>query len=85
MVLLVDADLRKPTMHSILNLENEEGLTSLQFEDSLDADEVIQFASASNLYFLPSASLPSNSSKLLISAQMQLLMKRLKWRYDFII
>ena len=84
-VLLVDADLRKPTLHSILNLENEEGLTSLQLEDSLDADEVIQFASTSNLHFLPSASFPSNSSKLLISAQMLLLMKRLKWHYDFIL
>ena len=76
-VLLVDADLSKPTLHTILNLENEEGLTSLQLEDSLDADEVIQFASTSNLHFLPSGPSPSNSSKLL--------MKRLKWRYDFII
>jgi len=41
---------------------------------------VIKFASTSNLHFLPSGPSPSNSSKLLISAQMQLLMKRLKWR-----
>ena len=49
--ILVDADLSKPTLHTILNLDNEEGLTSLLLEDSLDADEVIKFASASNLYF----------------------------------
>lgn len=84
-VLLVDADLRKPTLHSILNLENEEGLTSLLLEETLDADEVIQFDSASNLHFLPTGPLPSNPSELLMSTQMQLLMKRLKWRYDFII
>ena len=84
-VLLVDADLRKPTLHTTLNLENEEGLTSLLLEDSLDADDVIQFASASNLHFSPSGPLPFNPSELLISRQMQLLMKRLKWRYDFIL
>ena len=85
MVLLVDVDLRKPTLHSILNLDNEEGLTSLLLEESLDADSVIQFDSESSLHFLPTGPLPSNPSELLISAQMQLLMKRLKWRYDFII
>ena len=77
MVLLVDTDLRNPTLHTILILENEEGLTSILLEETLSATKVIQFASTSNLFFLPSASLPSNSSKLL--------MKRLKWRYDFII
>ena len=66
MVLLVDADLSKPTLHSILNLENEEGLTSLQLEETLSATKVIQFASTSNLHFLL---YPSNSSKLLISTQ----------------
>ncbi|MRJ46900.1 P-loop NTPase [Aerococcaceae bacterium DSM 109652] len=30
-VLLVDADLRKTTLHTILNLENEEGLTSYYY------------------------------------------------------
>lgn len=79
-VLLVDADLSKPTMHTILILENEEGLTSILLEETLSATKVIQFASTSNLHFLPSGPSPSNSSKLLISAQIQLLIKRLKWR-----
>ena len=65
-VLLVDADLRKPTLHTILILENEEGLTSILLEETLDAVKVIQFASTSNLHFLL---YPSNSSKLLISTQ----------------
>ncbi|MRI80780.1 hypothetical protein GIY11_01880 [Aerococcaceae bacterium DSM 109653] len=73
-------------MHTILILENEEGLISILLEETLDAVKVIQFASTSNLHFLPSGPSPSNPSKLLISTQMQLLlMKRLKWRYDFII
>ena len=81
--LMVDSDLRRPTLHKMLHLTNSRGLTNyLLMQNSLE--EVIQTTSVPTLDFLSSGKLPSSSLGILSSAQMGDLISELKQRYDFV-
>src|SRR5262249_45478514 len=60
-VLLVDGDLRKPSMHVKLGLPNEVGLTNL-LTGSASPPEVIRSSGYRNLAFIASGPLPPNAS-----------------------
>ncbi|MBI3849232.1 MAG: polysaccharide biosynthesis tyrosine autokinase [Verrucomicrobia bacterium] len=82
-VLLVDSDLRRPTLHKILGLSNSAGLTNYLLKQNT-LEEVIQTTSIPTLDFLPSGKLPSSSMGILNSKQMEDLVREVKQRYDFI-
>ena len=63
-VLLVDADLRKPTLHAKLGLKNTNGLSNYLTGSSLPP-EVIQGTDHANLSFMASGPLPPNAAELL--------------------
>lgn len=82
-VLVVDSDLRRPSLHKALKLSNAAGLTNyLLRQNSLE--EVIQTTALATLDFLPSGKLPSSSMGILSSEQMKNLILELKRRYDFV-
>jgi hypothetical protein len=58
-VLLVDSDLRRPSLHKILNVANNLGLTNLLLRQN-KVEEVIQTTAQAGLDFLPSGKLPSS-------------------------
>ncbi|AJY73978.1 CpsD/CapB family tyrosine-protein kinase [Paenibacillus beijingensis] len=83
-VLLIDADLRKPTIHRIFGLSNRTGLTSVitgQFHSS----EAIQSTEVENLSILPSGAVPPNPAELLASQKMKAFINEMKDTYDIII
>ncbi|HEV8542678.1 MAG TPA: polysaccharide biosynthesis tyrosine autokinase [Verrucomicrobiae bacterium] len=82
-VLLVDSDLRRPSLHKLLNVSNSLGLTNFLLKQNT-IEEVIQTTSLPTLHFLPSGKLPSSSLGVLNSAQMREFIKRAKERYDFV-
>lgn len=84
-VLLVDADLRRPTVQRTFGLSNVEGLTTLLSEPDKKIDEVIQHVTGTELHALTSGPIPPNPSELLNSNRMNGLMKRFEERYDIII
>lgn len=84
-VLLVDADLRKPTVHRTFKLNNEQGLTSLLTNADLKFNQVVQHSRDLNLYFLPSGPIPPNPSEILGSGRMTLLMQELGQYFDIVI
>ncbi|MBS4456645.1 CpsD/CapB family tyrosine-protein kinase [Tuanshanicoccus lijuaniae] len=84
-VLIVDADLRKPTVHRTFNLTNERGLSTLFTQPDLKFNDVIQFSPELNLYLLPAGPIPPNPSELLSSAKMTHIMDELKKYFDLII
>lgn len=84
-VLLVDADLRRPTVQRTFGLSNVEGLTTLLSEPDKKIDEVIQQVTGTELHALTSGPIPPNPSELLNSNRMNGLMKRFEERYDIII
>src|SRR2546423_11162288 len=82
-VLIVDSDLRRPTLHKMLRVSNSLGLTNYLLKQNT-LEEVIQTTSLPTLDFLASGKLPSSSLGILSSAQMKDLITELKRRYDFV-
>ncbi|MCU7745533.1 CpsD/CapB family tyrosine-protein kinase [Priestia megaterium] len=83
-VLLIDADLRKPTSHYTFRLENHIGLTNVLTRQSTLA-QAVQESEIPHLSVLTSGPIPPNPSELLASAQMAELLKEMKKQFDMII
>jgi capsular exopolysaccharide synthesis family protein len=81
--LIVDSDLRRPTLHKMLGVSNSLGLTNYLMKQNT-LEEVIQTTDLPTLDFLASGKLPSSSLGILSSAQMKDLINELKRRYDFV-
>ena len=84
-VLLVDADLRRPTVQRTFGLSNVEGLTTLLSDPEQELAEVIQLVNGTDLHVLTSGPIPPNPSELLNSNRMNILMKRFEDMFDIII
>ncbi len=82
-VILVDSDLRRPSVHKILKVSNSVGLTNYLLKQNT-LEEVIQTTPLPTFDFLPSGKLPSSSMGVLSSAQMKELIRDLKRRYDYV-
>ncbi|TKB12075.1 polysaccharide biosynthesis tyrosine autokinase [Desulforhopalus sp. IMCC35007] len=79
--LLVDCDLRKPTLSRLLGLNQMYGLVDYLKED-MDLPELITKTSMNKLSILPSGRPPLNPSELLSSSRMKDLVTELSRRYD---
>jgi len=83
-VVLINLDMRKPTLHEKFNLSNAKGVsTLLAGKDNLD--EVIQSTSYKNLDVIVSGPIPPNPSELLEGREFKEAIADLKKRYDVII
>ena len=82
-VIVVDSDLRRPTLHKLLRVTNNLGLTNYLLKQNT-LDEVIQTTAIPTLDFLASGKLPSSSLGILSSSQMKDLIGELKARYDIV-
>ncbi len=83
-VVLVDGDLRKPSLHQIFNLENRVGLTSALLSGN-GARSCIQPSGFDSLSVLTSGPLPPNPSELLSSSRMRDLMEAMRREADAVI
>jgi succinoglycan biosynthesis transport protein ExoP len=86
-VLVMDADMRRPRLHSIFNLENHQGLSTILSSEMSEADvlSLITEQEANGLAVLNSGPLPPNPAELLGSEQMRRLLKTLTARFNHII
>jgi succinoglycan biosynthesis transport protein ExoP len=82
-VVIVDSDLRRPTLHKMVDVTNSIGLTNYLLKQN-SLEEVIQTTSVTGLHFMASGKLPSSSLGILSSSQMKDLIHELKQRYDFV-
>jgi len=82
-VLIVDSDLRRPTLHKLLRVGNNIGLTNLLLKQNT-VPEVIQTTNVPMLDFMASGKLPNSSMGILGSGQMREMVGELKQRYDYI-
>ncbi|MGM7721715.1 CpsD/CapB family tyrosine-protein kinase [Metabacillus sp. Hm71] len=83
-VLMIDADLRKPTVHYTFNKENYIGLSNVLTKQETLV-EAIQTTSQENLFVLTSGPVPPNPSELLGSKGMQSMLAEVKQEFDVII
>lgn len=84
-VLLIDADLRRPNLHKMLNLPNEQGLSTLLVNDaSVPTQSSIQ-SSGSYIDILTAGPTPVDPANLLSSQRMRELMSAFEETYDLIL
>lgn len=86
-VILIDSDLRNPSIHRFLRQESRSGsgLTSLLAGTSTLADSVVNTQETLKFDFIPSGFIPPNPAELLSSVMMRDLLKALELSYDYII
>lgn len=84
-VLLVDADLRRPQVHHILGLNNQDGLSNV-IATGLTAKQAIQrLPMWDHLYVLTAGQQPPDPTRLLSSKKMQYLMEQFHAVFDLVI
>jgi capsular exopolysaccharide synthesis family protein len=85
--LVIDADMRRPTIHSSFGIMNERGLCNVLANDMSEAEILthIQQETESGLYVLTSGPVPPNPAELLGSEQMQKVLNELKQTFDHIV
>ncbi len=86
-VLVIDADMRRPRLHSMFNISNAEGLSTLLATELTEQQifEVVQYDEASNLNLLPSGPVPPNPAELIGSEQMSNLLKTLQGKFSHVV
>lgn len=83
-VLLIDADLRRPSLHGVLNLPKTPGLSNL-LTKQLSLDEVVQHTDTERLDFISAGPQPPSPAELLSGTRFNSLLISLKSRYDQIV
>lgn len=83
-VLLIDADLRKPTMHKLFGISNRSGLTNLLLGEA-PVREVAIPSHLPNLYLIPSGPSTPNPAEMLASKRMTQFIEQAKAEYDIVL
>ena len=83
-VLLIDGDLRNPSLHRLMDLPSEPGLTNL-LTGAVELREAIQTTEYANLFLLGSGPLPPNPAELLASQRLTLLVGEASALFDLVI
>nr|WP_082799166.1 CpsD/CapB family tyrosine-protein kinase [Planococcus maritimus] len=83
-VLLVDADMRKPTLHHTFHLNNHMGLSNLLIGKG-ELEQSVRDSGIQGLELLTSGQIPHNPAELLDSPMLDRLIEKMKERYDLII
>ena len=81
---IIDADLRRPTLHSMLSLKRDPGLTDLLFHNEPFRPERYE-TSFENLYVIPAGAAVPNPSEVLGSKRMREFVEKLQAEFDVII
>lgn len=83
-ILLIDGDMRNPSLHQMLGTKNTKGLSNyLAGEDNLD--QLIEKGSAYEFDAMPAGPIPPNAAELLSSSRMRELVTKLSGTYDTVI
>ena len=82
--LMIDADLRRPRLHTFFDISNAVGLTNFLTTELMLEDVILQ-TPIDNLYFMPSGILPADAAGVLNSRRMSELIQDVKQRFDLVL
>ncbi len=82
-VLVVDADLRRPTQHNLFEVDNDFGLTDY-LTGKADLEEITRTTKIDNLSFIPSGQIPDGAVGILNSQRMVEMIAKAKGLYDLV-
>ncbi|MCP1144142.1 CpsD/CapB family tyrosine-protein kinase [Lysinibacillus endophyticus] len=83
-VLIVDADMRRPTLHYTFDFFNVHGLSNV-LSRTAKYDEVLNETHVKGLYVLPSGPIPPNPSELLTSKYLDEFIKDMSRYFDIVL
>ncbi len=83
-VLLIDADMRKPVVHSLLDIDNKAGLSTILGGITDDVAKVITAKVRPSFDVLTSGPIPPNPAELLSSKKMEQLLNLVGKHYDYV-
>jgi capsular exopolysaccharide synthesis family protein len=81
---LMDCDLRRPTLHEKLKIENSAGLSNYMVNDA-GSREIIKKTEIDNLWFIPAGPILPNSSELIEAGILDGLIEELRQEFDYVI
>ena len=86
-VLIIDADMRRPRLHSVFDISNGAGLSTLLSSEMTENEvlQVIQYEEESKVNLLPSGPVPPNPAELIGSEQMSNLLKLLQRNFTHVV
>lgn len=84
-VLLIDADLRRPSIHKTLGLGARVGLSNVLTGGATVQQATVRSSLMPNLYILPAGTPPPNPAELMASTQMVDLLAELREQYDHVV
>ena len=83
-VLLIDADLRNPSLHKIFNKPNDNGLSSYLTGDT-EPGRITQATGIDNMFLMSSGPVPPNPAELIHGAKMVDLVAMAQARFDYVV
>jgi len=83
-VLLVDGDLRNPSMHRVVGVENDRGMSNL-LSGSADLESVVLRTSLDNLFFVPCGPLPPNPAELWGGDRLRQILVEARKNFDHVV
>lgn len=83
-VVLIDADLRHPSQHTLFSVDNQRGLSDYLAGGSM-LEMAIQRSRLSNLWILPAGRTPANPAELLAGKRLDDVLARLRRDYDYLV
>lgn len=83
-VLIIDADLRRPSTHKVFGLSNQVGLTSLVMQ-AVSPQLAMRDVGVPNLRVITAGPIPPNPAEMLGSARMRAVLKELAAEYDYVL
>lgn len=81
-ILIIDADMRKPRMHTLLGVSNAAGLSSY-LSGNID-EEALQPVRVNGISVIPAGPVPPNPVELISSRRMKTLLRRMGEHHEFI-
>jgi capsular exopolysaccharide synthesis family protein len=83
-VVVLDGNLRTPTLHEVFNLPNDLGLSNV-LKQEVRIDEALQKSDYLGIYVLPSGPVPPNPTELLSLPHMKVIIAKLSGQFDMVL
>ena len=83
-VLVVDCDIRRPSLHKVIGVRRNPGLTSVITQDSRLEDTIVA-TQDKNVFFLPAGPPNPNPAEILNSQTCRMLLKKMSEQYDVVL
>jgi polysaccharide biosynthesis transport protein len=86
-VLIIDADMRRPRLHSVFNIENGDGLSTILSTELTEKEilNIVKYDEGTRMHMLTSGPIPPNPAELIGSEQMANLLKLLQGHFTHLV